>query len=104
MLRGIAGLGGGLDLILMVILYLCVGPFLYGLACSLLRRRLVGMFLVFLVYVLLVAFWFGADFARLTPMSFASASWLFAFYLVPALIGYGIGYVLTKREKLPLFF
>jgi small-conductance mechanosensitive channel len=90
----------GIDLIIAAILLYTIGPLVLGLLLGLISERIIGLLLLFLIYVLLVWFWQGGLGTPSGPPTLAKASWFFAFYLLPALVGYTIGYVLTKKRKL----
>jgi hypothetical protein len=91
----------GIVEIVELILIFIIGPFAFGFLLGLIRERVIGLCVLFLVYVLLVVLWQGDYGIPSGPVTIQKASWFFGFYLLPALVGYAIGYILSKKGKLP---
>ena len=87
----------GLIDILVLILVLMIGPFVLGFMFGLIGERAIGLLLLFTVYVLLVLFWQGGLGTPSGPPTDAKAEWFLAFYLLPALVGYAIGYFSSRK-------
>jgi len=84
----------GLLAIILVLFWL--SPVIWGFLCSLPRKRLLGLLLLFLPLIITLILW----------PSILNLNVLFdyplATYIFPSLIGYILGLVLVKREKQPL--
>jgi hypothetical protein len=91
----------GLVEILVMMLVFMMGPFVLGFVFGLIDERVIGLLLLFTVYVLLVLFWQGGLGIPSGPPTYAKANWFLGFYLLPALVGYAIGYFASRKGKLP---
>lgn len=91
---------GIVDIIVMILMFV-IGPLAVGLLLGLVRERIIGLCVLFLVYVLLVVLWQGDGETPSGPVTIQKAAWFFGFYLLPALVGYAIGYILSKKGKFP---
>jgi hypothetical protein len=91
----------GIVEIVMLMLVFIIGPLVFGFLLGLIRERIIGLCVLFLVYVLLVVLWQGDYGIPSGPVTVQKAAWFFGFYLLPALAGYTIGYILTRKGKLP---
>jgi len=78
-----------------------IGPFIVGFVFGLIRERVIGLFLLLVIYVLLVLFWQGGLGTPSGPATYAKAAWFLAFYLLPALVGYAIAYLSSRKRRLP---
>ncbi|HVO37231.1 MAG TPA: hypothetical protein VMT01_03585 [Candidatus Acidoferrum sp.] len=92
----------GIVEIVVLILMFIIGPLAFGLLLGLIRERVIGLCVLLLVYVLLVVLWQGDGGTPSGPVTIQKASWFFGFYLLPALVGYMVGYILSKKGKLPM--
>ena len=81
----------GLLLILTVLPFL--GPAVWGVLCSLVRKRLLGPILLIVPYVITVILW-----PSMLRFDFL-LDYLVLIYAVPALFGYGIGIFLMRRYR-----
>jgi hypothetical protein len=93
----------GLVEILWVIFVLMIGPFALGFVLGMIHEWGVGLLMLLAVYVLLVLFWPGGLGTPSGPPTIAKAGWFFAFYALPALIGYATAYLLRRKKKIPAF-
>ena len=84
------------ELLMGVVLLFWLGPLIWGFLCSLPRRRFLGLFLLFIPYVITLTLWPNL----LNPNTLFD--YPLATYIIPSLIGYILGLVLAKREKQPL--
>ncbi len=92
-----------LDTIIILILIFAAGPFVLGFLLGLIKERTIGLALLFLGYVLAVVFWQGGLGTPSGPPTVAKASWFFAFYLIPAVIGYVIALALAQTGRVRAF-
>ena len=89
-----------LELIIAIILMFTILPFILGLLLGLIRERVASLSLLFVIYILLVSFWQYGMGTPSGPPTLDKASWFLAFYLMPASIGYLVGYYLSKKNKI----
>jgi hypothetical protein len=94
------GLFGIVDIIMIILMFI-IGPLAFGFLLGLIRERVIGLLVLFLVYAFLVWLWQGDSGIPSGPVTIQKASWFFGFYLLPALVGYSIGYILSRKGKLP---
>ena len=91
---------GIVEIVVMILMFI-IGPLAFGLLLGLIRERIIGLLVLFLVYALLVVLWQGDGGTPSGPVTIQKAAWFFGFYLLPALVGYTIGYILSRKGKLP---
>jgi hypothetical protein len=81
------------ELLTIILILFWLGPVIWGFLCSLPRKRFLGLFLLFLPYIISLILW----------PNLLSLNVLFdyplATYVIPSLVGYALGFVLVKRAK-----
>ena len=83
------------ELLMGALILFWLGPLIWGFLCSLPRRRFLGLFLLFIPYVITLILW--PNLLNLNTLF----DYPLATYIIPSLIGYILGLVLVKREKKP---
>jgi hypothetical protein len=81
------------ELLTIILILFWLGPVIWGFLCSLPRKRCLGLFLLFLPYIISLILW--PNLLNLNVLF----DYPLATYVIPSLVGYALGFVLVKRAK-----
>lgn len=99
---------GPIDIVWTFLLLWFGGVFFVGFMLGRLRRRILGLLIILLSYVVAILFeaapLFQGNYTSkwLTSVFLPNALWMIVWILIPGLVGYAVGFVLTKKGKLSM--